>query len=140
MKHHLHTEITINSDAETVWSIFTDFENYPNWNPFIKSIKGEIEVGKQFEAEIGDFSFKPTTKAYDAQREFSWLGRLLLPGIFDGRHSFVFTENSDGTTTLKHSEVFWGILVPFMKKKLDTEIKEGFESMNEKLKELAERA
>lgn len=140
MKHQLHTEINIKADIKTVWYIFTDFENYPNWNPFIKSIKGNIKVGDQFQAEIGNFSFKPTTKVYEEQREFTWLGRLFIPGIFDGRHSFAFTENADGTTTLVQSEAFSGILVPFMKKKLNSEVKEGFEAMNRALKDLAENA
>lgn len=140
MKHQLHTEINIDADVKTVWSIFSDFENYPNWNPFIKSIKGEIKVGERFQAEIGTFKFKPTTKVYNQEQELTWLGRLFIPGIFDGRHSFVFKENIDGTTTLVHSEAFSGVLVPFMKKKLNTEIKAEFESMNEKLKELSEKA
>lgn len=138
MKHQLHTEIHIKADVKTVWSIFTDFNNYPNWNPFIKSIEGTIKVGEKFQAEIGDFRFKPTTKIYEEERELTWLGRLLMPGIFDGQHSFVFTKNSDGTTTLVQSESFSGILVPFMKKKLNSEVKEGFKAMNEQLKELAE--
>ena len=140
MRHQLKTEIRINAHLKTVWSIFTDFENYPNWNPFIKSIKGEIKVGERFQAEIGNFKFKPTTKVYNQEEELTWLGRLLIPGVFDGRHSFQFKENSDGTTSLIQSERFSGILVPFMKKKLNTEIKANFESMNEKLKELAEKA
>jgi len=140
MKHQLHTEISINADVKTVWSIFTDFENYANWNPFIKSIKGNIKVGEKFQAEIGNFSFKPTTKVYEEQRELTWLGRLLIPGIFDGRHSFVFTEKPDGTTTLVQSESFSGILVPFVKKKLNSEVREEFEAMNKSLKERAEKA
>ncbi|MFK7787736.1 MAG: SRPBCC family protein [Crocinitomicaceae bacterium] len=140
MKHQLHTEININADVKTVWSIFTDFENYPNWNPFIKSIKGEIKVGERFEAEIAKFSFKPITKVYDYERELTWLGRGFIPGIFDGKHSFIFTKNDDGSTTLVQSEVFRGILVPFMSKKFKAEIKEGFEAMNSSLKELAETA
>jgi len=140
MKYQLHTEIIIKADLETVWSIFSDFEHYPNWNPFIKSIQGNIKVGERFKAEIGDFRFKPTVQVFNEKQELTWLGRLLIPGIFDGKHSFFFTEESAGTTTLVQREDFRGILVPFMKKKLSTEIKQGFESMNMKLKELAEQA
>jgi hypothetical protein len=138
MKHHISTQIIINKDVKTVWSIFTNFEDYPNWNPFIKSIKGTIKVGKQFQAEISTMKFKPTTKVFTPNKEFTWLGKLLIPGIFDGRHSFLFESNADGTTTVIQKEDFKGILVPFMKKKLNTEIKQKFEAMNEKLKELAE--
>lgn len=138
MKHQIHTEITINADVKTVWAILTDFENYPNWNPFIKSISGTIKVGERFQADIGAFKFKPTTKVFIPEQELTWLGRFILPWIFDGRHSFLLKANNDGTTTFIQKEAFFGILVPFMKKKLNTEIKEGFEAMNVKLKELAE--
>ncbi|PHR31990.1 MAG: polyketide cyclase [Fluviicola sp.] len=138
MKHQISTTITIHATVETVWNIFTKFEDYPNWNPFIKSIQGTIKVGESFQATIGGMKFKPTTKVYAPNQEFTWLGRLFIPGIFDGRHSFLFQSNDDGSTTLIQKEGFSGILVPFMKRKLDTEIKQGFEAMNEKLKELAE--
>lgn len=42
------------------------------------------------------------------------------------------------TVTFKHEEIFNGLLVGPFSKKLDTDTKKGFESMNEKLKELAE--
>jgi hypothetical protein len=66
------------------------------------------------------------------------LGRFILPGIFDGEHSFLLIDNGDGTTTFIHKENFRGILVPFMKKQLDNNTRRGFEEMNNKLKELAE--
>lgn len=140
MKHQLSTTITINADVQSVWKVFTNFSEYPKWNPFIKSIQGEIKVGERFQAHIGTMKFKPTTKAFVQEQEFTWLGRLFLPGIFDGRHSFLFQSNPDGSTTLIHKEDFNGILVRFMKKKLDTEIKAAFEAMNEKLKEIVEQA
>ena len=31
------TKIEINGSAQTVWGILTDFDAYPDWNPFIKS-------------------------------------------------------------------------------------------------------
>jgi hypothetical protein len=138
MKHQINTSITINADIKTVWEIFANFESYPKWNPFIKSITGEIAVGKKFNAEICSMKFKPTTKVFKAQEEFTWLGRLFIPRIFDGRHSFLFKETEEGRTEVIQKEHFYGILVPLMRKKLDTEIADGFKMMNEKLKELAE--
>lgn len=139
MKHQISTQIVIHKDVRTVWATFTNFENYPNWNPFIKSITGQIKVGEKFNAEIGTMKFKPTTKVYIENKEFTWLGKLFIPGLFDGRHSFQFESNSDGTTTMIQKEDFRGILVPLMKKKLNTEIKQGFEAMNERLKALVEQ-
>ena len=34
----ISTEIEINAPVETVWSILTDFDKYPDWNPFVKSV------------------------------------------------------------------------------------------------------
>jgi hypothetical protein len=139
MKHQISTSITINADIETVWKVFTDFAAYPTWNTFIKSISGPIEVGKKFKAQIGNMKFTPTTKVFKPQEEFTWLGRLFIPGIFDGRHSFVFEIIEEGKTRMTQKEQFKGMLVRPMKKKLDTEIVTEFNLMNEKLKELAEK-
>jgi hypothetical protein len=139
MTHHLETSITINANLETVWNTFTDFDSYPEWNSFIKSVKGEIKVGERIEAEITGMKFTPKIEVFDYQKELTWLGNASIPYIFDGRHSFIFTENSNGTTHVIHKEYFRGILVPFMKKKLRTEIKDGFKHWNEILKTRAER-
>ena len=82
--------------------------------------------------------FKPTILALEENKELRWLGKLGLSGVFDGEHKFLLIDNGDGTTTLEHSEKFKGILVPFFKKKLNTDTKAGFEEMNLKLKERVE--
>jgi len=48
----LHSEIEINASAERVWDILTDFASYPQWNPFIRSISGELEVGERLEVRL----------------------------------------------------------------------------------------
>ena len=138
MKHQINTSVIINTDTSTVWKVLTSFEKYAQWNPFIKSIQGNIEVGTKFHAEIDTMKFKPTTLVYKENQEFTWLGQLILPGIFDGKHSFILHDNNDGTTTLIQKESFNGILVRFMKNKLDNDILKKFNLMNEKLKEVAE--
>lgn len=139
MRHEIQTSITINADSKTIWAIFSDFANYANWNPFIKKVEGKIAVGAKITVELGGMKFNPTIKEFEPERKFTWLGRVLFPGIFDGRHSFELISNPDGSTTFHHNEKFRGILVPLMRKKLDTEIKSSFEAMNERLKELAEK-
>ncbi len=138
MKHQITTSIIIEAPIEKVWDVFVDFKNYPSWNPFIKSIEGPIAVGEKFKAAIGGMKFKPVTQVFSPMKEFTWQGQLGLPRIFDGQHSFVFTPLEDGSTRLVQSEQFRGLLVPLMKKKLNTETLDGFKAMNEALKELAE--
>ena len=143
MAKEISTEIRIHATPDKVWAILTNFENYPNWNPFIKSIKGEITVGKKIVARLEPpkargMTFHPKVLVFDKEKEFQWIGHLFIPGLFDGEHRFELIDNGDSTTTFRQSEKFKGILVPLFKKMLENNTKSGFILMNEKLKELAE--
>jgi hypothetical protein len=138
MAHQISTSIQINASAEDVWSVFKDFEKYPKWNPLIRSITGELKIGARLVAVLDNMTFKPVIKVLKPNAELTWLGHLLMPGIFDGRHSYILEENQDGTTRFIHRERFTGLLIPLMRKKLDTEVKSKFEAMNIALKERVE--
>jgi hypothetical protein len=71
-------------------------------------------------------------------RSFEWLGRLALPGVFDGRHRFELTPTRSGGTVVTHSEHFTGVLVPVMRRSLDKDTVAGFAAMNTALKRRAE--
>ncbi len=144
MAKQIKTEIIINATPGKVWSILTKFEDYPNWNPFIKSIKGEVKIGSKIIVRIEPpqskgMTFKPKILTYNTNKELSWLGHFLFAGIFDGEHKFELIDNGNGTTTFRQSEKFKGILVPLFKEMLDNNTINGFNEMNEKIKELAER-
>lgn len=141
MEKEIKTEIIIQATPEKVWTILTDIENYPNWNPFITSVKGGIEVGSKIIVKIEPpegkgMTFKPTIRTNVKHLELSWLGVVLFKGLFDGEHKFELIDNEDGTTTFIQSEKFKGIFVwLFNTKKTGS----GFNEMNQKLKELAEK-
>jgi hypothetical protein len=90
----LRSEIEIDAPPERVWAVVTDFAAYPDWNPFIRRISGELREGARLEVRIEPpgaraTTFKPTVRAVERNRELRWLGRLLVPGIFDGEHSLL---------------------------------------------------
>lgn len=140
---HLKTEILIAATPEKIWQVLTNFEGFSNWNPFIKSIKGEQEVGKKLEVNIQPpenkpMTFTPKILVFEPAKELRWIGNGPIPGLFSGEHSFVLEDQKDGNTKVFHQELFKGILVGFMSKMLDnTEI--GFEQMNEALKAECEK-
>ncbi len=134
MKKEISTSIDINASKEKVWDVLLDFKNYPVWNPFITSISGDFEVGSQLDAEIGSMKFKPFVLVSDEQKEFRWIGKLVMKGIFDGEHQFFIQEKSDGSIIFHQNEKFSGILVRLFSKKLDSDTKRGFEEMNKALK------
>jgi hypothetical protein len=144
MAKEIHSQIIIRATSEKIWSVLTDFKNYSLWNPFIKSIEGNAAVGNKIKASIEPpgakgMTFKPKVISFDKNKKFSWQGHLLFPGLFDGEHIFEIIELKDGTCTFIQREKFKGILVPLFSKMLDVNTLQGFEQMNQKLKERAEK-
>ena len=139
MTKQLNTSITINASKEKIWKILIDFEKYPKWNPFIKSVTGNVQVGSRINIKLQGMSFKPTVLTFDKNTEFKWLGHLWIKGLFDGEHKFKLIDNGNGTTNFEQSENFSGILVKLFSKSLDKDTKNGFEQMNRELKLRAEK-
>jgi hypothetical protein len=131
----LRTEIEIAASPEVVWAILTDFAAFPQWNPFIKEASGEQKVGGKLRIRVvpsggKGMVFKPTVLAFETNRELRWRGRLGIPGLFEGEHSFTIEQIVDGRTRLTQREVFTGVLVPLLARSLDDGTKKGFEAMN----------
>jgi hypothetical protein len=126
-----------------VWAVVTDVAAYPEWNPFIRRISGELREGARLEVRIEPpgaraTTFKPTVRAVETNRELRWLGRLLVPGIFDGEHSLRIEPRAGGGSRFVQSERFSGVLVGLVKGMLaKTEV--GFEQMNAALKARVEQ-
>lgn len=142
MRHQLHTHIEVNATPDVVWTVLTDLENYGAWNPFVVSLQGSIAVGERLATRIHPpggkaMTFHPKVTIVEDQRVFEWLGKLGLPGIFDGRHRFELEPTPTGTR-FTQTEAFKGLLVRFMRRSLDTQTMEGFEAMNSALKARAE--
>lgn len=121
MAKEIKTEILINASPEIVWAVLTNLDDYPNWNPFIKSIKGEAKVGKKITARIEPpdakgMTFKPKILVFDQNKELRWLGHLLFAGLFDGEHKFELIDNKNGTTTLYRAKNLKEYLCQCLKK------------------------
>lgn len=142
MTKKIETQISINASADKVWQVLTDFENYADWNPFIKSITGEKAVGQKLQTQILPpnrklMKFSPVVLKFEANEELRWLGSGPMKGLFDGEHYFKISTQDDATVLFEHGEIFSGLLVGLMPKLLvDTQT--GFEQMNAALKEVCE--
>lgn len=144
MRHELRTEIEIDAPPTDVWAVLTDLDGYVDWNPFVISSSGTVATGERLTNRMQPpggraMTIKPTVTEVEEHRTFEWLGRLVVPGIFDGRHRFELVPIGDDRTRLRHSEYFSGILVRVLRSFVDSQTKAGFEAMNEALKAQAEQ-
>ena len=141
----IKTKINIDCPPEKVWKILTDFDKYPEWNPMIKSIEGELKRRNRLKVRLeikgmSKMTIKPRVATFHSEKSFSWLGHLLIIGLFDGHHIFELNQNQDGSTEFIHREQFSGVMVLLMKKTLKTKVAGAFEEMNRNLKSTCEDA
>ncbi|HEX3983795.1 MAG TPA: SRPBCC domain-containing protein, partial [Acidisoma sp.] len=138
---NIDTEILIQASPQRVWQVLSDFAAYPEWNSFIVSLQGSAEWGERLEVRIraGDKEhvFKPVVLQATPPTRLRWLGRLGLPGLFDGEHDFELEPQGE-STLLHQREAFQGYLVPLLWRTVEPATRAGFEAMNRALKARAE--
>ena len=135
----LSSAIDLDASPDRVWSILTATNDYPQWNPFIRRLDGPLTPGSKLSMRIQPpggraMTFTPKVTDVEPDRRLAWLGRLGIPGLFDGAHSFTLEPLDDNRTRLVQSESFTGILVWFsggLLKKTEA----GFHEMNDALQE-----
>jgi len=140
----LRTEIEMDASPEAIWRILADFDRFPEWNPFIREIEGEMKEGSRLRVRLEPsggkgMTFRPVVKRVEINREFRWLGHLILPGLFDGEHIFEILPAVTGKTRFIQRESFRGLLVPLFWKSLEESTKQGFKDMNTAMKTRAEK-
>lgn len=133
-------EVEIAAPVARVWEVLTGFDSYPEWNPFIVRAGGGAiprgPAGGHDQARWAQGDDLPPHRARpEPNRELRWLGRLVLPGIFDGEHIHELEEVAPGRTRYAQRER--GLLVPFVRGILDS-TERGFRAMNSALKARAE--
>jgi hypothetical protein len=139
---NIETVIHIHSPLHKVWNVLMDFDSYPSWNPFVRSIQGDVVPGRKIDITLKlpgnkEMDFKPEVLTTKKNREFRWKGKLLMKGLFDGEHYFILSALPNGSTSMRHGEQFSGILPPIMPGLLK-KTKLGFQNMNIALKERCE--
>ena len=144
MAQTIETDIEIDAPVERVWATFSEFERWPDWNPFVVSLQGRVAVGEKLEVRLEPpdgkaMTFKPRVVAFEPDRELRWLGHLLVPGVFDGEHHFHLEAIDGDRTRFTQREEFRGLLVGLILRMVRDKTTRGFEAMNQALKARVEQ-
>ena len=140
----ISSDIEINASPERVWQVLSDAASIPEWNPFIRSMEGDLTVGSRLKVYLKaskgmGMTFKPTVLKVETNRELRWIGRLLMPGLMDGEHAFTIEQLENNQIRFIQSESFTGVLVPLMAAMgVFKNALIGFGEMNQALKTRAE--
>jgi hypothetical protein len=145
MGWEIRAQVDIEAPREAVWKVLMDFDSYPSWNPFIRRVEGRAEVGSKLTARLEPptgrgMTFRPTVTTLRPGEAFGWLGRLGIPGVFDGAHRFELETLDGSRTRFVQSERFDGILAGLLQRSIRDRTLAGFEEMNRALAQRARAA
>lgn len=144
------SKIEIEASPEAVWSVLTDFGNYPQWSQFITAIaaqkkqQGLPKVGEHLEITVippneAGMDFSPEVLVMDPNQELRWRGSIAgMSFLFSGEHYFQLERTINNHTVLIHGEIFSGWLVPLLWGSLSENTPAGFEAYNQAIKSKVE--
>jgi hypothetical protein len=137
------TEATIDIAAPpaVVWSVLTEWTDYPDWNPFITGIEGRAAPGQSIFVRIrfgrGSVRLNAKVTRVIPGAELAWHARLPIRGLFDRDHVFRIDTKAGGCR-LRQTQTFFGILCPILSVPLRGTVRRGLVSMNTSIKRRAE--
>jgi hypothetical protein len=147
MPADLRTFVDIDATPERVWQVLTDLPSYAEWNPFVTSAEGAIEVGSRLSVTVPTVNafvrsrLRPTVLEvvpFRRLRLWSRLDRWGIPGVFDVEDTMTITER-EGGVRLWEQDRFGGILAPALIRALNRHRLAAFTAMNAAIKDRAER-
>ena len=141
----IKTEIEISAPPSKVWDIITDINKWQEWSPIINASHGEASVGTKLsitmmgkeEGKDGP-KYSPIITDLKEPNYFRWRAHMLAGFIFTNDKIFELEETKSGTR-LTHTETFKGLLAPIFCGQMEKGVPPMLNSMNQALKELAEK-
>lgn len=134
----VNTEIIIARSVKVVWENLVNFQNYADWNPYITSIEGDLEVGSTLKIQFPTVKMNTKIQVVRANKLLRWSAYMGFRGLLDSLHQFEIIEISSTRCRLVQSERFNGLLVPFFRKRIKASATADFQAMNRALKTLVE--
>ncbi len=137
-----YTDIMINATPEQVWDVATNFESFPDWNPFLKRVDGDLKPGSTLDVEADTGGkverMRATVLTSDRPREMRWNIRKAR-GLFNTEYVLAIRPTRDESVRLIQQCTFTGLLTPMMSGVIDGMTK-GCDAMGEAVRSQVEGA
>ena len=133
--------VIINVPAEKVWATVTDFSSYPEWNPFVTRMEGELKEGGVFDIVVSlperdEIKYRSTLVKMEKDKELLFKGKVRF--LLSEEHSKLIEQIEDSKCVFSQRITFKGLLTLFAGKVIkDSQV--GLNKMNEELKKRCEK-
>lgn len=140
----IRTETEIEAGVARVWAVLADFARYPDWNPFITSVRGALEPGAPLGVTLGlpsgqALRFAPTLSRLEPGAALGWALVKWHPRFLSLHHFFQLRPAGETRTRLTHGADLTGLFVKLAAPTL-TQAARAAVAMNLALKERVEGA
>ncbi len=101
-------EIEVDARPDTVWTVMSEIDRWPTWNPDIRdaALAGELAAGSQFRWKAGPGTIASTLQVVDRPNTLAWSGKTM--GVYAIHVWQIMTR--DGQTTVRTEESWEGLL------------------------------
>lgn len=139
----IRSAIEIRAPIDIVWGVLTDFESYPEWNPHIRRVRGSVHQGARIAIHSRPpggrtIVMRPTVVTWSPPNEMRWKTTFVSGALFTGEHGFRLDSTGPGRVRFAQDEKFTGFLVPLYARLRLRHTRQGFDLVNQALRERAE--
>lgn len=130
---------TIDAEPQVIWDLLTNASAYPEWNPAVLGIEGDIREGQKIKLTSivnPDREFKLDVSEMRPPNRMVWSDGMPL-GLFRGVRTFTVSSKGDGSSEFKMEEVYSGLMEPLISRSIP-DMTDSFNQFADGLKEAAE--
>jgi hypothetical protein len=115
----LRTEIEIDGEPCSVWSVLTDFASFPVWNPFVASVRGRLSPGAELRVTLSLFDgsemrLRARVEVVKVDQELRWKTIRWSKSWLSLEHWFLLEPRPDQRTRLVHGQTVSGRLQKYL--------------------------
>ena len=131
------SETEVAADRQVVWDVLAGIEDWPGWNPDVRSvsIEGAVSEGTRFRWKAGAGTITSTLERVEPPRRIAWSGRAF--GL-KALHIYAL-EARDGVTLVRTEESYDGAMAVLFRGRLQKVLDRALASGLRHLKAEAER-
>src|SRR5262245_19271969 len=139
----IRAELEIHAPAERIFSILTDLEHYPQWNPFTPRVESTLPPGDPTQLPVrlrgARLSHRvELVSANEPPKRLCWKMGLGAGWLLSAERCQVLTPLGEGRTRFVNEDVFRGLLAPLVLWLFGSALQRGFDDVAVALKKHAE--
>ncbi len=133
------TEVALQASPDKIWNTLTDFAAYPEWNRFLKAVRGQAAPDAALEMDLQYYGKSVEKKSgivtgYIPPKYFSWIWNHKFGAWFlSCEHVFRIKQREDGKVLFYQEVYYTGLGLRFRRRDVEHMVKLSIDKLNDDL-------